>query len=249
MSTSGFLSSSILGVILSFGIIYFSPQLIKQLSPTNDSENIELQEDKLENPKEKELSKQEKKLGSLLGVSHNVLSKTLKEEFVVRKSKKLQKVLGITESDVREYVRNDDSEFENSVAEEFMIKKTRKLQKVLGMDEHDVREALRNLPEKPITSIDDSTSNSSPGSYSFKRDTNFSYEERVNWFKLLDGFILLILFAVFCFFFNHSTNGDFGRVIVGLFPREFEALGLKEILERMSPNDPRMAEGIAARLK
>jgi hypothetical protein len=42
----------------------------------------------------------------------------------------------------------------------------------------------------------------------------------------MDGFVIFILFAVFCYFLNFSTNGDFGRIIVGLFPREFEALGM-----------------------
>jgi hypothetical protein len=42
----------------------------------------------------------------------------------------------------------------------------------------------------------------------------------------MDGFVIFTLFAVFCYFFNFSTNGDFGRIIVGLFPREFEALGI-----------------------
>ena len=32
---------------------------------------------------------------------------------------------------------------------------------------------------------------------------------------------------------NEYTNGDFGRVIAGLFPREIETLGLKKVLEQV----------------
>jgi len=236
---NSFLSSSALGIVLSFGIICFSPRLIKHFVPTSDAENAEYQEEKLVNSEE--ASRQEKKLGSLLGVSQNVLSKTLREELVVRKSKKLQRVLGITDSEVRDHIRKNNPEYEKSETEESTIKKTRKLQKVLGMNEHDVRQAVREKSPEKLSSI--STPN-----YSI-RDKNFHYEEPVNWFKILDGFVIFILLAVFCYFFNFSTNGDFGRVIVGLFPREFEALGLKEFLERMAPNDPRMVAGIATRLK
>ena len=64
----------------------------------------------------------------------------------------------------------------------------------------------------------------------------------VNWFKILDGFVIVILLALFFYFFNSSTNGDFARVLVGLFPREFEALGLKEYFERLSSDDPRITK-------
>jgi hypothetical protein len=48
---------------------------------------------------------------------------------------------------------------------------------------------------------------------------------------MIDWFIYLTLFCAFCYFFNVSTNGDFGRVVAGIFPREFETLGLKKFLE------------------
>jgi Na+-driven multidrug efflux pump len=43
---NSFLSSTALGIVLSFGIIHFSPQLIKYFGPTSDAENAECQEEK-----------------------------------------------------------------------------------------------------------------------------------------------------------------------------------------------------------
>ena len=133
-----------------------------------------------------------------------------------------------------------------SHVEELMIQKTRKLQKVLGMQEYEVREAVRSQPIPQSLSNNDYIQRNAR---SFNRDRGGRGEGGdpeldvpVNWFKILDGFVIFILIAVFCYSFNFSTNGDFGRVLVGLFPREFKALGLKEYLERMSPSDPRLTD-------
>ena len=112
-------------------------------------------------------------------------------------------------------------------------------QKVLGMDEDDIRYAFRNKSGNHPTSDSESYRGSTSTAIRDKNNDRLQPEEPANWFKILDGFVIISLIAVFCYFFNHSTNGDFGRVLAGLFPREFKALGLKEYLEKVSSTDPR----------
>lgn len=240
----GLLASAALGVVLSFGIICVSPYVAyqltgidhKNLDPLSASPPTSL----LKSLEVEIASKQARKLVNILGVSNAELGKSLREEFTVRKSKKIQRVLGISESDVRVAAREMESL--TSSVEAYVINKTRKLQRVLGMDEDDVRDAFRNQSLHSQSSNPETFTRSIPTSRTDKVNGQQQPEEPANWFKILDGFVMITLIAVFCYFFNHSTNGDFGRVLSGLFPREFKALGLKEYLEKMSPTDPRLSE-------
>ncbi len=47
-------------------------------------------------------------------------------------------------------------------------------------------------------------------------------------------FIFLVLVGALLYFCNINSNGDVGRVLAGMFPKEFETLGLKKYLERIS---------------
>lgn len=239
----GLITSAVIGISLSFGIIYISPQLVNSINGNSYHHNTEGQNSALPGENDRYVqsdlsddvisSKQTRKLKSILGLSHSEILKSLKEEVAVRKSRKLQKVLGMTELDVRNALQKFSEKCE---IEEEIIRKTRKLQKVLGMDEHDVREATRLL-HQGITA-----SGLNGNRHELKREDAKEQLGPVNWFKILDGFVIVILLAAFCYFFNSSTNGDFARVLVGLFPREFEALGLKDYFERLSPDDPRITK-------
>jgi hypothetical protein len=247
MPPSDMITSAVLGVVLSFGILYFSPQIFKPADFTNNSNqssSLTSTQSSLqpESSTEEMETKQTKKLGSILGVTNKELTKLLKEEHVVRNSRKLQKVLGMTEIDVRNAIRQDEDQ--RSAVEEAVVMKTRKLQKVLGMNEHEVREAVRSLPYYSVPQAIDDDNKRSDNDNDIKEGDFIRENQPVNWIKVLDGFVYLILFAIFCYFFNYSTNGDFGRVMCGLFPREFSALGLKSYLERLSADDPRYLEGM-----
>ena len=232
----GLLTSAFFGVVLSFGIIFLSPHAYQLTGDdkVNPPGHIHLP---LKSLGEESTSKQTRKLVNILGVSNAELAKSLREEFTVRKSKKIQRVLGISESDIREAAR----EMENvpSSVEAYIINKTRKLQKVLGMDEDDIRDAFRNKSVNYLANDSESYMGSSSTAIRDRNNDRLQPEEPANWFKILDGFVIVSLIAVFCYFFNHSTNGDFGRILAGLFPREFKALGLKDYLEKVSSNDPR----------
>ena len=214
----GLLTSTAIGLALACFIVFFS-----NLGSRNDntknttSESTGMNDISPETPKP-------------TCVPEGSNSKSVVIEAAVGKSRKLQKVLGMSEADLRRAVGELISE--RCPVVELIIKKTRKLQRVLGMNEGDIREATRKsqLSESSYSS-----------DWQLRRDRNTSsdLEEPWNWFKILDGFVIFILLAIFCYFFNLSTNGDFGRILVGLFPKEFEALGLKEYFERLSPGDPR----------
>jgi hypothetical protein len=239
----GLVTSAVIGITLSFGIIYITPRFLNSMNGTTYHKNTtdlipapsgkndrSVQSDSSEDVIS---SKQTRKLKSILGISHSEILKSLKEEVTVRKSRKIQKVLGMTEFDVRNALQKVSEKCE---IEEEIIRKTRKLQKVLGMDEQDVREATR------LSILQSMISGPHGSRYESKREAANEQLGPVNWFKILDGFVIVILLALFCYFFNNSTNGDFARVLVGLFPREFEALGLKEYFERLSPDDPRITK-------
>lgn len=238
------ISSAVLGVALCFGILYFASAVSKKATVTgstgNSTPSLHQKSAQMNVSSQGTASVGSKKLSGIFGISNEELAKTLKEEFTVRKSKKVQKVLGMSEHDVREAVRG--FEWEKCAVEAYIIQKTRKLQKVLGMDQNDIRDAVRNRPEALSSSHNESTSNNNYTSYRDRTKEQYEIDEPVNWFKILDGFVIIILLAICCYFFNHSTNGDFGRILVGLFPKEFKALGLKEYFEKLSPNDPRSAD-------
>jgi hypothetical protein len=50
--------------------------------------------------------------------------------------------------------------------------------------------------------------------------------------KLVEWGIFIFIFCAGIFALNEYTQGDFGRVVAGLFPREVAALGLKDFLEK-----------------
>ena len=214
--TDLFISATV-GIMLSTIIVIFSPRLMASwncnsvfVMDTEESEAVGHNCETL----------------SVNKIPHTTVKESLPDDIEIHKSRKLQKVLGMLEHEVR-------SALQNLRSEDLLIKRTRKLQRVLGMDEQDIRQATKSIPLC--------------GSGHWPKEDNRPAEsvspeeekQHLNWFKVLDGFIIFVLFAMFCYFFNFSTNGDFGRVIVGLFPREFEVLGLKERLERISPTDLR----------
>ena len=98
--------------------------------------------------------------------------------------------------------------------EEKLIKKTAFLQKKFGIGEDDIKRAIKDTRKDLL-------------------NKNHNLEDSLSIWKMVDWFIYLALFCGFCYFFNVSTNGDFGRVVAGLFPREIETLGLKKVLEQV----------------
>ena len=61
---------------------------------------------------------------------------------------------------------------------------------------------------------------------------NMDYVEPINVVKMIEWIIFVGLMILGCYALNEYSQGDFGRVVAGMFPREVKALGLQEFLER-----------------
>lgn len=55
---------------------------------------------------------------------------------------------------------------------------------------------------------------------------------------IIDWIVFLIIACVVIYGINIASDGDFGRIIVAVFPTEFEALGLKHYIESVSYSQP-----------
>jgi len=105
----------------------------------------------------------------------------------------------------------------NESNDEDLIKKTQFLQKKFGISEDDIKKAIKQTRNE------------------LNNKTNsINIDESISIWKMIDWIIYIILIFGFCYFFNVSTKGDFGRVLAGMFPREFETLGLKKYLEKVN---------------
>jgi nitrate reductase NapE component len=100
---------------------------------------------------------------------------------------------------------------------EKFIERTKPLQRMLGVPEDQIRASL-DLSQQQADAH---------GGYAAAARA----DESMSIFKMLDWLIFLILIFVAFHFLNVTSHGDFGRVLCGIFPREFEWLGLKTYLE------------------
>lgn len=105
----------------------------------------------------------------------------------------------------------------NESNDENLIKKTQFLQKKFGVSEDDIKKAIKQ------------TRNELNDKKGFS-----NMDESISIWKMIDWFVYIVLIFGACYFFNVSTKGDFGRVLAGMFPREFETLGLKKYLEKLN---------------
>lgn len=61
---------------------------------------------------------------------------------------------------------------------------------------------------------------------------NMDYDEPISAVKLLEWVIFACIVVLALYALNEYTQGDFGRVLAGMFPKEAKALGLTSYLER-----------------
>eukprot|EP01041_Mallomonas_annulata_P014719 gene14719-31291_t len=108
----------------------------------------------------------------------------------------------------------DLSESIQRISEEDLLKKTASLQKFLGLSEDDIRHAVRKTNKE--------------------LDTGIIEQDNVSWSKIFDWILFIVALCIIGYFANKQTNGDIGRVLAGLFPREFETLGIKKQMEEVS---------------
>ena len=148
------------------------------------------------------------KLSKVLGIPEENVRDAIEEEKLTRKQQKPQEVLGMTDEEVKKSA--------HQLVENMAIKKSSKIAKVLGMSEEELRKAIHERP----TPNEAATATTS--------------DEGIDWIRIVDRGILVLLIVTFLYFANKSSNGDLGRILAALFPKEMEALGLKAKLEAMN---------------
>lgn len=62
-------------------------------------------------------------------------------------------------------------------------------------------------------------------------------EDDVTWFSILDSLIFVSLICFSLYFINVVSHGDFGRMLLALFPKEFESLKLTEYIRNYHLHD------------
>lgn len=66
-----------------------------------------------------------------------------------------------------------------------------------------------------------------------KKDLNkTSPEDEIGWVTIVDKVIMLLLVGFMLFAINVLTHGEFGRVLLGFFPEEFESMKLTDYLKK-----------------
>ena len=60
-------------------------------------------------------------------------------------------------------------------------------------------------------------------------EPSFSFED-VNWVKVVDKLIFVLLVVALLYFSAQTYDGGFLRIIAGMFPREFKTLGFDKLL-------------------
>ena len=118
-------------------------------------------------------------------------------------------------SDPGEIQNEDNKESIPQLNEDNLVMKSAKIQKVLGLSEDDIRQAVRvtNLQLK---------------SGKLEQDV-FTFAKCFRWLIFI-GISVGGMYTL-----NYYSQGDFARILSGLFPREFEALGLKKMIDYHKP--------------
>jgi hypothetical protein len=105
--------------------------------------------------------------------------------------------------------------------EEKILLKSKKIKSLLGMTEEEMRDAIRSTNAK----IEQSNNN-------FDNNTNTDFDNVSFLIKFADYFFLIFIIAVLSYGLNETTQGEFGRFLLALFPKEFEALKLSKYLKK-----------------
>ena len=234
--SSQFLISSVLGLVLAVVIVLVSDRVfvshgMKHPNQTatdetakKNSHGVTFVDDENNQHEKQLLEKRVNKLQKILGrTQEEVERKLLPDVMRTRSKSKAKKVLGVNDTELAMAKQQSETTRQQL---SYVTKHAKQLTKVLGIDESEVLDAVRNAKQ--------SSSTTTPTPF-WQRggSTTTTFDEPTNWVKILDTCIFLIMIAVFCYFVQLSTQGNFGRVLAGIFPREFETLGLKTYMERI----------------
>lgn len=97
----------------------------------------------------------------------------------------------------------------------YAMKKLVPVQNLLGLSDDQMGTAIENTNEQLAQSVDTS---------------QLDVSDNLN--RLVDGFVFLVGVAFCCYAINVFSQGDFGRMMAGLFPEEAESLKIRDFLNR-----------------
>jgi Fe2+ transport system protein B len=120
----------------------------------------------------------------------------------------------LSDSEVRLSKKNDDynnnessaNDIIKNINEDEFVNKTCKLRERMGISEEVVRKAVRKSKNDVLNKK--------------------NIEDQFDYYYLLEWIILIIAIFISIYAINHSTGGDLMDRLRGLFPLEFETLGL-----------------------
>ena len=104
--------------------------------------------------------------------------------------------------------------------EEKVMRKLKEIQHKFGFDESVVEEALAmtaDQRDKGIKTLEQQRLLDDPP---------------MSWFRVFDILIWIILLVAGCWALNEHTQGNAGRVLMGMFPKEVKAMGAEDYLQR-----------------
>jgi len=141
---------------------------------------------------------------------------------------KAKEVLGLDEEEVMRAKRCTATQEEQRA---YANKNGKKVAKIFGISNHEVLDAVRDSSRSSSSSK--SRSDGEPPATARGHGLAGAFvDEPTRWTTWIDRFVVLVLLGALCYALQVSTEGTFGRVLAGILPREMEALGLKNYLER-----------------
>ena len=217
----------VLSLFLIIGSSYYSTfHTNKSYAPTNVRSVAFFPHDDNDNDTQQKLERRVRKIQKILGRTQEEVKNKLGLDSRAQRTRskdKANKLLGVSDNEL-EVAKEQNEQLRRQQA--YVAKKGKKLTKVLGIDETEIIHAMQTAnPMVGMTGVMNQSGTSTG------RDVLL--DEPVNWYKMVDAIVLFVLVGVLIYFLQLSTHGNFGRVLCGLFPREFETLGLKERLERI----------------
>ncbi len=106
------------------------------------------------------------------------------------------------------------------INESISTEKLKSVQKMFGLSEEQFHSAIQD------------TNDSLKMENSVQRP-----EDEITWFSILDSVIFVALICFSLYFINVVSHGDFGRMLLALFPKEFDSLKMTEYIRKYHSHD------------
>ena len=190
------------GVVVAVGIFTFGN---KQLSPEEKLERMNAleEEDKTESLRQAGSLRQERKEPKKKGD---------------KEGKGGSDLIGSDEKTTKDLTLDEMLYPQVEMNEEQILKKTEKMRKIFGASDEDTREAIRKAQDQQRRGLS-----------AAEVEMEEPFVKNAVW--VLEKLMLVACIMGGIWSLNIMTQGDVGRMIVGIFPREMELLGLKEYFQ------------------